>query len=186
MFQETILHKSQNIEPVEIEEIVNDPVSYLEENNQRQAQISQETLPIKRSSPGKAKEKPTLKKKKLEHLANAVKDLRQVTEYLERDVTNTNEHDAFGNFVAASLKVLPIATALLAQHEIQSVLMNHRLSVMSSETTWTPTSSGSYTINSSRPSLAANLLYINKPDINEEVILDYDQNSASEAEDNIN
>ncbi|XP_054259415.1 uncharacterized protein LOC128984150 [Macrosteles quadrilineatus] len=148
---ETVIQKTQNNEETEIESIIDDPESNLESTIETHVQPTREKLSVNRLASEKAKEKPSIKKRKIEHLADAVKNLRHVTESVYEIENNpNNEHDAFGNFVAASLKVLPTATALLAQHEIQGVLMKHRLSVISQEESWTPTPTNSYTVNGSR------------------------------------
>ncbi|XP_046671193.1 uncharacterized protein LOC124361198 [Homalodisca vitripennis] len=132
---ESVIQKTQNIEEKELEPIIDDPDSNLESTTQTQAQPIRDIFSVKRSASEKAKEK--IKKRKIEHLADAVQNLRHVTESVYENENNTNEHDAFGNFVAASLKVLPTAKALLAQSEIQGILMKHRLSIISQENTWT-------------------------------------------------
>ncbi|KAG8304211.1 hypothetical protein J6590_099857 [Homalodisca vitripennis] len=133
---ESVIQKTQNIEEKELEPIIDDPDSNLESTTQTQAQPIRDIFSVKRSASEKAKEK--IKKRKIEHLADAVQNLRHVTESVYENENNTNEHDAFGNFVAASLKLLPTAKALLAQSEIQGILMKHRLSIISQENTWRP------------------------------------------------
>ncbi|KAG8297142.1 hypothetical protein J6590_041450 [Homalodisca vitripennis] len=122
---ESVIQKTQNIEEKELEPIIEDPDSNLESTTQTQAQPIRDIFSVKKSASEKAKEK--IKKRKIEHLADSVQNLRHVTESVYENENNTNEHDAFGNFVAASLKVLPTAKALLAQSEIHSILMKHRL-----------------------------------------------------------
>ncbi|KAF5271710.1 hypothetical protein FQA39_LY08033 [Lamprigera yunnana] len=62
------------------------------------------------------------KRRKLENLTQAVQQLRELSINIQ-DSSN-NEHEAFGNFVAATLNNLGKADA---QHEIQGVLFKYRL-----------------------------------------------------------
>ncbi|KAF5284765.1 hypothetical protein FQA39_LY04490 [Lamprigera yunnana] len=76
-------------------------------------------------TPGSDKSPAEGKRRKLENLTQAVQQLRELSQNIQ-DSSN-NEHEAFGNFVAATLNNLGKADALMAQHEIQGILFKYRL-----------------------------------------------------------
>lgn len=75
---------------------------------------------------------------------------------------------------------------MLAQSEIQGILMKHRISIISQENTWTPTLTNSYSVNNSRPSTASDLVFIDQGGIPLEVILEFDQTDSIENGCNVN
>lgn len=79
----------------------------------------------------KLKVKPSVRKRKCDVLSDAVKELSKLTKIVVEE-SPENEHDIFANYVSVSLKQLPLASALMAQHEIQGILMKHRLENISS------------------------------------------------------
>ncbi|KAF5277398.1 hypothetical protein FQA39_LY06211 [Lamprigera yunnana] len=76
-------------------------------------------------TPGSDKSPAAGKRRKLENLTQAVQQLRKLSQNIQ-DSSN-NEHEAFRNFVAATLNNLAKADALMAQHETQGVLFKYRL-----------------------------------------------------------
>lgn len=61
----------------------------------------------------------------MDNLTKAVEQLREVSQNIQDN--SCNEHEAFGNFVAATLNNLPKSNALMAQHDIQGILLKYRL-----------------------------------------------------------
>ncbi|KAF5295063.1 hypothetical protein FQA39_LY13214 [Lamprigera yunnana] len=76
-------------------------------------------------TPGSDKFPEACKRRKLAILTQAVQQLWELSQNIQ-DSSN-NGHEAFGNFVAATLNNLGKADALMAQHEIQGVLFKYKL-----------------------------------------------------------
>lgn len=74
---------------------------------------------------------PKAKRNKINNLTEAVKQLQEVSQSIHADENSGNEHEAFGNYVAATLKQLRKEDALMAQHDIQGILLKYRLSNVS-------------------------------------------------------
>ncbi|KAF5270237.1 hypothetical protein FQA39_LY08451 [Lamprigera yunnana] len=74
--------------------------------------------------PGSDKSPAASRRRKLENLTQAMQQLWELSQNIQ-DSSN-NEDEAFGNFVAATLSNLGKADALMAQHEIQGVLVKYR------------------------------------------------------------
>lgn len=79
---------------------------------------------------GKPKEKPIVKKRRLDKLTQAATDVCNVARTLQNEQHPENEFEIFGNLVSVSLQMLPLPQALSAQHEIQGILMKYRLNAL--------------------------------------------------------
>lgn len=70
---------------------------------------------------------PSAKRNRLDNLTQAVQQLKHVSDNFNEN--SIDEHDAFGSFVGATLKKLRTRDALMAQNEIQQILLKYRLNV---------------------------------------------------------
>lgn len=73
--------------------------------------------------------KPLGRKRRIEELNHAVKDLRAASEVLAKpvDETGDDEIEVFGKYVAKTLKKLSSYDSICAQQDIQGVLTKYRL-----------------------------------------------------------
>lgn len=92
-------------------------------------ETSQSTTPA--TNQALSSTKPKGAKRRAHELTTAVKELHDISVQLNKPEPDWNEHDAFGVYVASSLKRLPIDVALLAHSDIQGILTRYRLQHLS-------------------------------------------------------
>lgn len=109
--------------------------------------------PVKQTPIRLTSEKSRGTKRRLQHLSEAVNELRVMNQVLTQPELTMGENETFGRYVALMLDKLPPRQAILAQSEIQTVLTRYRLAnipepvsaLSPPQTTYTPQTDDYYT-----------------------------------------
>ena len=120
-----------NTENLNIDNVnTDDNVATSENSSQSTETTAKTTVPaVPSKSQLKVPETPAPKKKKIAQVAALVKEIKSITNDLNRDHTRTpqqDEHDIFGAFVASQLKMLSFIQAITGRDEINAILSRCR------------------------------------------------------------